>query len=108
MSLARTNENARRLHRKALSISSATTDLRAAMKRVLWLTGMTIDELAARTGRTYSYWQNRLSRDSVRWKISPADVDTFAKAVGARPRDRKRLHRLGAINSGWDIPLEDA
>lgn len=78
------------------------------MKRVMWLSGLTLEDLAVRAGRNPTYWQNRLSRNSARWPILPADVDEFTRAVGARPRDRKRLHRLGAINAGWDIPLEDA
>lgn len=107
MSLARANDTARRLHQKALRISAGTTDVRAAMKRMLWLSGLTMADLAARTGHKACHWHNRLSRNSARWPIGPADVEAFARAVGARPRDRKRLHRLGAINAGWDIPLED-
>lgn len=94
---------------RALTIPKDTTDVRAAMKRLLWLRGMSSADLATATRLSDTYWKHRLGANSSDgYKIHPGIMDRFLDAIDATPAERRRLHLLGALEAGWKLENTNA
>ena len=86
-------------------IPADTTDVRAAIKREIWVRGFTLAEVAKKVRITPPALRTRLGAG---WKskrgLSPRLVDQIGNAIGADAVTLVRWHVLGAQLQGWRLP----
>lgn len=99
MSLAKSNARRARSHAEAMSMVPCG-DVRAEAKRMLRLRGMTIGDLASKTGLGESCWKHRLCD---RYRLTPGQLRQFLDAIDATQSEREYLSQLGARADGWEV-----
>lgn len=98
-----------RLRARAAEIPEDTLVLRDAIKRELWLRGLTIADVAAKMRQNNEYVRRLLSLSGAyRHKptiIHPNQLARLCDAAGIEGELRARWNMLGAIAMGWQIDL---
>ena len=91
---------------RAADIGHKSQDLRTAIKYESWSRGLSFRALAARMELDYNYVLKRVGEGKHSNAIHPAFLAKVIAALHIPPKTATRLHRLGAIEAGWQINEE--
>jgi hypothetical protein len=86
-----------------VDIPADTEDVRLAIKREIFTRGLTLSDVAARIGLSYSRLKHTVGKKNNPCAIHPGELNRIIAAVHITPAVARRLHLLAAREAGWSV-----